>query len=506
MNSKYLTTPIFYVNDKPHMGHAYTTVLTEVLSLYFKYFGNETFFLTGTDEHGQKVQQAALKNKIRAKEHVDKLSKRFQDTWEELSVKPDMFIRTTDREHIAYVQKQLQTLFDKGLIYEDVYEGWYCESDETFLTEKDVIDGKTVTGKTVEKISEKSYFLKTSSFQQKIIDHINENPDFLRPESRKNEILGYLKSDLRDTCISRPKTRLKWGVELPFDSEHVCYVWVDALMNYISALDRNNGDFEKLWQNSIHIMGKDIVTLHTTIWPAILMALDIPLPKSIIAHGWLLNKSGEKMSKSKGDVMDPLELKEIIGVDSLRYYLIRGIKLGSDAEFSREIVAERINTELSNNYGNLVNRTLNLCIKYFDSKVPEATPSLKSSTDLINLSISTVKEFKDSMQNFQPQEAVGKVIELLSETNRYIDKLKPWALAKEDLEKTAECLFTILEVIRVSTLILKPIMPEKCIKVFDCFKQDLNLDNYDQILNIENKLKAGSSLSKPPVIFPKIEL
>jgi len=336
MKRFYITTPIYYVNDRPHLGTAYCTLMADVLNRYHKLFGEETFFLTGTDEHGQKVQQAAEKRGITPQQQCDEMVLNFQNAWREMEFQYDTFFRTTDAKHKKVVQTCLQKLWDKGDIYEDVYEGWYSVSEEIFLTEKELVDGKSPAGNEVVKIQEKNYFFRMSKYQDALIDHIQKNPGFILPEFRKNEVLGFLRQPLGDLCISRPKSRLSWGIEIPFAPDYVTYVWFDALLNYATAVgleqsDRRD-DWNKWWNEAgpLHLIGKDILTTHSVYWTTMLLALGIKLPRQIFAHGWILNKDNAKMSKSKGDVVNPVDIAKLIGLDELRYFLTRDVHMGND--------------------------------------------------------------------------------------------------------------------------------------------------------------------------------
>ena len=368
----FITTPIYYVNDNPHIGHAYTTILCDVLARYHRIFGHKVFFLTGTDEHGQKIAKSASKKNLPPKQHADNMVINFQNIWKELEIKEDFFIRTTMDFHKESVQKALTELWDKKEIYQKSYEGWYSESEEVFYPEKDLIDGKTPMGHSVELIKEENYFFKMSKYQDKLIDHIRSNPKFIMPEYRKNEILSFLKKPLGDLSISRPKSRLTWGIEVPFDTSHVTYVWFDALLNYATAVGYKNNrsnEFEKIWPEVMHVIGKDILMTHAVYWPTMLMALELPLPKTIFAHGWWLTDDDEKMSKSKGKVVSPLDLKNTIGVNGLRYFLLRGMNLGQDAKFSYDLAVNKVNTELANNLGNLLSRVTKLIHKHFKGQI-----------------------------------------------------------------------------------------------------------------------------------------
>jgi len=346
MNQFYITTPIYYVNDKPHVGTAYSTVIADIINRYLQYFGNSSYFLTGLDEHGQKCQQVALSKKISPQSHCDQMAGIFKKCWQELNIQYDQFYRTSDSLHKKRVQEALKKLFDKGYIYESTYEGWYCVSEEIFYKEKDLIEGKSPQKNEVTRIKEKNYFFKMSLFQKQLIDHLNKNPDFIFPQARQNEVLSFLKKDLEDLCVSRPKSRLTWGVELPFDPQYVSYVWVDALLNYLFAIEKEEKSY---WNEAHHLIGKDILITHCVYWPCLLMALDIPLPKKVLSHGWLLNKEFEKMSKSKGDTLDPLNIIKEIGTDALRYYFIKGVRFGNDAPISLSLIKKEYNNDLAHN-------------------------------------------------------------------------------------------------------------------------------------------------------------
>ena len=473
----YVTTPIYYVNAKPHLGTAYSTVVADVLRRYHRFFNKETFLLTGTDEHGQKVQQAAEEKNLSPKAHCDELVEHYKQSWKELNISYDFFFRTTDEFHKKAVQKSLQELFDKGDIYENTYEGWYSVSEEIFYTEKDLIDGKSPAGKEVQKINEKNYFFRMSRFQDQLIQHINAHPQFIRPENRRNEVLGFLKKPLQDLCISRPKSRLSWGIELPFDSEFVTYVWFDALLNYATAVgyaqkDRED-DFQKWWSSEqtqvCHLIGKDILTTHAVYWPTMLMALGVRLPDTIFGHGWLLNKDSEKMSKSAGQVVDPLYFKEVVGVDPLRYFLVRDIHLGNDAPISEELLIQRVNTDLANNIGNLLSRTTNLVQKYFGGLCPPEADQSSGAQKLEELAAQLPQKVQSLIENFELSHALAEIFEFLSEANRYLEEQAPWKLAKTDLDQTGKVLRTSLEVLRISATLLEPVMPTKATELLDHF-------------------------------------
>lgn len=467
MKRFYVTTPIYYVNDKPHLGTAYCTITADVLNRFHKLFGEETYFLTGTDEHGQKAQQAAEKRGISPQQHCDEMVLNFQKAWKELNVEYNQFFRTTSPVHKKVVQTCLQKLFDKGEIYCDVYEGWYSVSEEIFYTEKDLVDGKSPTGREVTRIQEKNYFFRMSKYQERLIDYINNHPDFIQPEFRKNEVLGFLRQPLADLCISRPKARLSWGIEIPFDPDYVTYVWFDALLNYATAVGLEQPgrelEFEKWWKDAgaLHLIGKDILTTHAVYWPTMLMALELPLPRHIFATGWILNKDNAKMSKSVGDVVNPVDIKNIIGLDELRYFLIRDIHMGNDAPFSLELVESRVNSELANNLGNLLSRTGNLVEKFFAGVKPSFAQDDESSRALRQKCLELSSLVKKEIDSMRPSFALEHIIQVLTMANKYMEEKAPWKLAKENLTEAGHVLATTLEVVRICGSLLSPVMPQK---------------------------------------------
>ncbi|HEY8278060.1 MAG TPA: methionine--tRNA ligase [Bdellovibrionota bacterium] len=506
----YITTPIYYVNDVPHIGHSYTTVVADVLARYHRLFGNEVKMLTGVDEHGQKVQQATQKNGMEPQAYTDQMAERFRDIWKELNIQHDIFFRTTDKFHVKAVQKALQELFDKGEIYSEDYEGLYCVSEEIFYTEKDLVNGKTPSGKEVVPLKEKNYFFRMSKYQQKLIEHIEKNPGFIQPENRKNEILGFLKKPLQDLCISRPKARLSWGVELPFDKDYVCYVWFDALLNYTTGVGYQQPErapeFQKWWTDNppVHLVGKDILTTHTVYWPCMLMALGVKLPSTVFGHGWWMI-DGEKMSKSQGAVVRPLDVKNIVGVDPLRYFLTRDIFLGADASFSTDLVVTRVNAELANNLGNLLSRVTNLVDKNFSGTAPALVNPLSPESQAV---LGKIEGLADRVQKkieaLDPQGAVIEVLELLNDANKYIGDRAPWKQVKEpDLAPAAETLAICLEVLRVAGILWSPIMPTKCgelLKIIGWNKAPTLAD-----AKLVRGMPAGAKVAKPEPLFPRVE-
>lgn len=511
MSRFYITTPLYYVNDQPHIGHAYTTVTADVLARYYRLFGEETLFLTGTDEHGLKCQQAAEKRSLSPKAHADDMVKNYRQIWEELNIKYDIFFRTTDEFHQKAVQKSLTDLHESGDIYSAEYEGWYSVSEEIFYTEKELVDGKSPTGREVQRVKEKNYFFRMSKYQKALVDHIEAHPEFIQPIARRNEVLGFLRQPLNDLCISRPKARVSWGIELPFDKDYVTYVWFDALLNYATGVGFQQPDKESIYAKwwvetgARHLLGKDILTTHAVYWPTMLLALKARVPKQIFAHGWLLNKDQAKMSKSFGDVVKPLDIKNIVGTDALRYFLIRDIHLGNDAPISLELVAGRVNTDLANNLGNLLSRSINLIGKYFAGRLPEPGALDDSAEHLKRSALKLSKEVEKAIRDLKPSAAVEAVMSLLTDVNRYLEEKAPWKLAKTDLAGTATCLMTALECVRIAALLLWPVMPGKISTTL----QALGLETSDLTWQDTEKwpgLKPGTELKMLTPLFPRIDL
>lgn len=500
MSNYLLTTPIYYVNDKPHIGHAYTTILADVLARFHRTADYEVFFLTGLDEHGLKVQQAADERGISAQQHCDEMAPRFINLWEKLHIRYDDFIRTTEDRHKKVVQNILKDVNDKGDIYFDEYTGLYCVGCERFYTEKELVDGKCPQhNKPLEEITEKNYFFKMSKYQQKLIDYINENPEFIQPKHRRNEILGFLRQPLEDLCISRPKNRLSWGIELPFDTDYVTYVWFDALINYVTApgfaIDEKS--FEKWWP-AVHLIGKDILMTHAVYWPTMLFSAGIPQPKIIFAHGWWL--SGEsKMSKSLGNVVNPLDLIDKYGVDPLRYYLMREMVLGQDASFTPESFIKRYNSDLANDFGNLFSRVSTLIYKNFNGIVPEqgeiTSPEIavKSDADTV------VTKVNKLIAKMRVNEVIEEVLQFVRSINRYMEKQAPWKLVKTDKLAAERVLYTAAESLRISAILLHPVMPNRTEIILDVLgANDLKLD--------WGMLKSGTKLKKHKPLFPRIKI
>ncbi|NLB56389.1 MAG: methionine--tRNA ligase [Lentisphaerae bacterium] len=462
----YITTPIYYVNDRPHIGHAYTTILADVLARYHRLLGDRVFFLTGTDEHGQKVQRAAEKAGISPKKHADETVVRFLELWEKLGITNDSFIRTTDGFHKDIVSSVLNDLLEKGDIYKASYDGWYCVTCERFFADKDVVDEKCPEegcGRKVERLTETNYFFRLSNYQDWLIEYINANPKFIQPDFRRNETLGFLRNKLNDLCISRPKSRLAWGIDLPFDSDFVTYVWFDALLNYVSAIGYKTDDagFNSWWPASYHLIGKDILTTHTVYWPAMLKAMGLPMPETVFAHGWwLIDKC--KMSKSVGNVVNPIEMADKYGVDEFRYYLMAEMTLGQDANFSEDSFVRRYNDILANDLGNFISRTLKFVEGNFAGKIP--VPGEYTDTDnvLRATASETIGEVEKYITEMRLDLALGSVAALMRDANRYFDHEQPWTLAKTgQTERLQTVIYTSCEVLRVTAGLLYPVMPVK---------------------------------------------
>jgi len=498
MSSKfYVTTPIYYVNDKPHIGHAYTTILADVLARFHRVAGEEVFFLTGLDEHGQKVQQAAEKRGMSPQTHCDDLAPRFLELWKTLDIRYDDFIRTTQARHVKVVQDILQKVHDNGDIYLDEYEGWYSVAEERFITETEKDSGQF---RDVKKLKERNWFFKMGKYQTQLIEYIEQHPDFIQPNHRRNEILGFLRQPLGDLCISRPKARMSWGIEIPFDKDYVTYVWFDALINYISApgYGADEKNFKNWWPASVHLIGKDILTTHAVYWPTMLFSLELPLPKTIFAHGWwLIGES--KMSKSLGNVVNSLDLIEQYGVDMVRYYLMKEMILGQDANFTMESFIKRTNSDLANDFGNLLNRVSGLLTKNFDGCVPEQQP-LTSAEEEIRANAQDLGAKVSRLINvLRVDEAIEAIILLVRQVNRYVEHQAPWKVAKTDLKAAARILYTTTEALRLSAVLLSPVMPKKCLEVLDILGAASTGTKWGE-------LKSGTKLKNHGPLFPRIEI
>jgi methionyl-tRNA synthetase len=507
MEKFYVTTPIYYVNDLPHIGHAYTTVLADVLARYQRLLGTPTFFLTGTDEHGQKVQQAAVKAGITPQQQADATVVRFQELWRKLEITQDDFIRTTEPRHTRVVQGILQNLHDRGEIYRAEYDGWYCLPCERFLMEKDLDAGNCPECKrNVERIRESNYFFRMSRYQDWLVDYIQTHPSFIQPDYRRNETLGFLRRKLTDLCISRPKSRLNWGIELPFDREYVTYVWFDALVNYISAIGyrRDETLFRRWWPASYHLIGKDILTTHTVYWPTMLQAIGLPQPETIFAHGWWL--VGEsKMSKSAGNVVNPMEIAARYGVEPFRYFLMAEMVLGQDATFSEEAFIRRYNTDLANDLGNLLSRALKMIWSDCAGLIPQPGLDGPEEKELRTAALSAVRTMEESVAAMRIDLGMGAVSAALREANRYLEKRQPWALAKaRNTEALGAVLYTAAETLRIVAGLLYPVMPAKMAEL----QRALGLPEAAPPLAALRQwggVPAGAKVGPMHSLFPRIE-
>jgi methionyl-tRNA synthetase len=499
----FVTTPLYYVNDNPHIGHAYTTLLADVLSRYYRILGDDVHFLTGTDEHGQKIQEAARRRKVEPQVHVDEYVKRFEALWDQLNIQNDDFIRTTEKRHTDRVKELLTTLWESGEIYDDEYVGLYSVSEERFVTEKEVEEGNF---REIKKLKERNYFFKMSKYQDALIKHIEDHPDFIKPETRRNEILGFLRKPLNDLCISRPKSRLSWGIEIPFDTDYVTYVWFDALLNYVTAVGwgANESEFKKWWPADFHLIGKDILTTHAVYWPTMLMASGIPLPKTILAHGWWLFEE-TKMSKSLGNVVKPMDLIDEYGVDPLRYFLMRDMVLGMDANFTIDSFIKRYNSDLANDYGNLVNRVTMLIHKHFDGKIPESSDFNKVDLELVSMAKTTPQLIRTNIAELKLHTALENIISLIREVNKYLEIRAPWKLVKEDNSPgslAATTLAVAANVLRIGSQLLHPVMPERATTILNI----LGADNIPLNDTRFGELKTGAKLGEGKSPFPRIDI
>lgn len=511
MDSFFITTPIYYVNAKPHLGHAYTTVVADAMNRFHRLLGEDTYFLTGTDEHGDKIVQAAEKNSQTPREYVDSISKLFSDLWPNLQIENSDFIRTTQERHIECVKKVLQKVYDKGDIYFGEYGGHYCFGCERFYTEKELVDGKCPQHDTKpEYIAEKNYFFKMSKYQDWLIEHINSNPDFIRPERYKNEVLSLLKSGaLEDLCISRPKSRLEWGIELPFDSNYVTYVWFDALINYITALEYPDGDkFKKFWPGVNHLVAKDILKPHAIFWPTMLKAAEIEPYQHLNVHGYWLIKD-TKMSKSLGNVVEPLEMATKYGVNAFRYFMLREMVFGSDASFSEEALVGRLNADLANDLGNLFSRSLSMTHKYFEGKVPAPGDGKEEDLEIKKIGRESMAGFQEAFLEAKFSRGLEALWNLVRGLNKYIDTTQPWTLFKEgQTERLGTVMYVLLENMRKIAVHLWPVMPEASEKMLSQLGADFCCEkvNLAAEIDIWGLLEPETELAKSSNLFPRVDL
>lgn len=507
MNKKfYITTPIYYPSANFHIGHCYTTIIADAIARYRRLSGDDVFFLTGTDEHGQKIQKKAEEAGVTPQEYVDNIVNNAKDLWSSLGISYDKFIRTTDKQHIEVVQKIFKKLYDQGDIYKGEYKGLYCTPCESFWTETQLVDGKCPDcGREVNEVTEEAYFFKLSKYQDKLVEYIESHPNFIEPESRKNEMINnFIKPGLEDLCVSR--TSFDWGVPVTFDDKHVVYVWLDALSNYISALGyltEDNSLFRKYWPADLHIVGKEIVRFHTIIWPIMLMALGLELPKQVFGHGWLVINGG-KISKSLGNYKDPREYIETYGVDAVRYFALREVPFGNDGNFSEELLISRTNADLANILGNLVNRTIGMANKYFDGIIENTNVCDNLDVNLKNLALNLKNKVDNSMNNLQISDALDNIFELFRACNKYIDDTMPWVLAKDETkqDRLKTVLYNLVESIRIGTVLLQAFIPTTAEKIFN--QLNTNIIDFNS-LDKFGYYKSNTKLNSPEVLFKRIE-
>ena len=502
----YLTTPIYYPSDHLHIGHAYTTTVADSLSRWHRFAGRDVYFVTGSDEHGQKIQRAAAAKGVTPQAYVDEIVASFKVLWDKLHIEYDDFVRTTEPRHHKAVQTVFQKIYDQGDIYKSTYEGWYCTPCETFWVESRLVDGNCPDcQRPVELLQEESYFFRLSKYAPRLLEHIGKHPEFIQPESRRNEMVNFIKSGLEDLCVSR--TTFDWGIPVPIAENHVVYVWFDALTNYLTALGypEETELMEKWWPADLHLVGKEIVRFHTIIWPIMLMALELPLPKTVFGHGWLLFDS-DKMSKSKGNVVDPLVLIDEFGVDPIRYFLMREISFGQDGNFNRKALIERTNADLANDLGNLLNRTLSMLERYFDGVVPEPGQNNEVDQALINFANDLGGVVDGLLKDLKLNDALLKIWQLVGKANKYVDERAPWNLAKqEDKTELGTVMYNLVETLRILALLVKSFLPETGEKIW----AQLGLANLDEQTLAQvswGQLVPGTVTKKGEPIFPRIEV